>query len=91
MKTPQEIFKKVITDLGFENYKQSEMTNSDNWLCTITAMQEYAQQCCDEQIASCAENSKLKPVPNCTYKGILQIIDKYSILNTPNVVTTNTK
>lgn len=52
------------------------------------AMQEYAKQCCDEQIAACAENSKLKPVPNCTYKGVLKIIDKEAILNTPNVVTT---
>ena len=43
LKTPQEIFKEVITELGFHNYKPSEMTNSDYWLCTCKAMERYAE------------------------------------------------
>jgi hypothetical protein len=44
MKSPHEIFKEVLTELGFYGYKQSEMSNSDNWLCTTTAMERYADQ-----------------------------------------------
>ena len=43
-KTPAEIFKKVLQELGFDGYKPSEMSNSDYWLCTCTAMEQYAQQ-----------------------------------------------
>jgi hypothetical protein len=44
MKTTQELFKEVLEDLGFAGYKPSEMSNSDYWLCTNTAMQKYADQ-----------------------------------------------
>lgn len=40
--TAREIFRNTLEELGFANYKQSEMTNSDNWLCTCTAMERYA-------------------------------------------------
>lgn len=43
MKTPQEVFKEVLEDLGFAGYKPDQMTNSDYWLCTCTAMERYAE------------------------------------------------
>lgn len=75
MKTPQEVFAETLKTLGFYNHKPSEMSNSDYHLCTITAMQEYAKQCCDEQKIQCAKDFS---------KG-------FNPLSTPNVVTTNTK
>lgn len=42
MKTPQEVFKEVLEELGFAGYKPNQMTNSDYWLCTCTAMERYA-------------------------------------------------
>lgn len=42
--TEQEVFKKVLEDLGFADYKPSEMTNSDYWMCTCKAMQEFSAQ-----------------------------------------------
>lgn len=80
MKTIEEIKNEVAKNLGFDPDYDAELMIDE-------CMQEYAKQCCDQQIVACAENSKLKPVPNCTYKGILKIIDQDSILNTPNVVT----
>ena len=43
MKTTQEIFKEVLEELGFAEYKPDQMTNSDYWLCTCTAMERYAR------------------------------------------------
>lgn len=45
----EEVFKKTLDDLGFSGYKQSEMTNSDNWLCTCTAMESYAKELSDQR------------------------------------------
>ena len=42
MKTSSEVFIEVLVDLGFSEYKPSQMTNSDYWLCTCTAMERYA-------------------------------------------------
>jgi len=42
MDNRNEVFKKVLTDLGFHDYKPSQMSNSDYWLCTNTAMQSYS-------------------------------------------------
>lgn len=44
MKTTREVFKETLDKLGFSRYKPSEMTNSDYWLCTCTAMDEYTKQ-----------------------------------------------
>ena len=44
MKTTSEVFKEALDELGFSGHKPSEMTNSDYWLCTCTAMEEYAKQ-----------------------------------------------
>lgn len=41
--TAEEQFKSTLEKLGFANHKPSQMTNSDYWLCTCTAMREYAQ------------------------------------------------
>lgn len=49
MKTPEEVFKQVLISLGFADHKPSQMTNSDYWLCTTTAMQEYADQARQEE------------------------------------------
>ena len=43
LKTPKEVFEEVLIELGFADYKPSQMTNSDYWLCTITAMERYAE------------------------------------------------
>lgn len=43
-KTEQEVFADTIIELGFAGYKPSQMTNSDYWLCTCTAMRKYAYQ-----------------------------------------------
>lgn len=44
MKTTNEIFREVLTETGFGNYKPSEMSNSDYWMCTEKAMEIYAEQ-----------------------------------------------
>lgn len=43
MKTSQEVFKEVLEELGFAGYKPDQMTNSDYWLCTCTAMERFAE------------------------------------------------
>lgn len=54
------------------------------------AMHEYAKQCCDEQKLQCAENAKIGL--RCKLGSSPKtVVSKTSILNTPNVVTTNTK
>lgn len=42
-KTTQEVFHDTLIKLGFANHKPSQMTNSDYWLCTTTAMEEYGR------------------------------------------------
>ena len=49
MKTAEEYYLQAIKELGFEGYKHSEMTNSDNHLCTIHAMHLYADARIDEE------------------------------------------
>lgn len=49
MKTTATVFKEVLEDLGFSNYKPSEMTNSDYFLCTYTAMNVFAKHFSDQQ------------------------------------------
>jgi len=44
MKSTREVFKDVLTETGFGNYKPSEMSNSDYWMCTQKAMERYAEQ-----------------------------------------------
>ena len=43
IKTTHEVFKDVLEELGFSDYKPNQMTNSDYWLCTCTAMERYAE------------------------------------------------
>lgn len=44
MKSTATIFKEILTETGFGNYKPSEMSNSDYWMCTEKAMERYANQ-----------------------------------------------
>jgi hypothetical protein len=44
MKDTQEVFSETLKELGFANHKPSQMTNSDYWLCTDTAMERFADQ-----------------------------------------------
>lgn len=44
MKTTKEVFRSVLKELGFERHKPSQMSNSDYWMCTETAMKKYAEQ-----------------------------------------------
>ena len=46
----REHFKKTIEELGFANAGPDQMTNSDYWLCTVTAMRSYSDH----------ENQRLK-------------------------------
>lgn len=91
MKTPHEVFRETLKDLGFENHKPSEMSNSDYHLCTITAMYNFAKLSCDEQIESCYKSADIHFDESGFMDGYIRTdcvaIDKYSILNTPNVVT----
>jgi hypothetical protein len=43
-KPTQEVFRLTLEELGFANHKPSQMTNSDYWMCTSTAMKNYANQ-----------------------------------------------
>lgn len=44
MNTTKEVFRSVLKELGFERHKPSQMSNSDYWMCTETAMKKYAEQ-----------------------------------------------
>lgn len=83
MKTPQEVFKQTLEALGFANHKPSEMSNSDYWLCTTTAMVTYAEMCCELQKQKCNEKAEIKYIHYP--ESIDVIIDEDSILSTPNV------
>jgi len=82
MRTPQEVFKQALEKLGFANHKPSQMTNSDYWLCTTTAMTLYAEEACKEQ--------KRIDADAATYIRIMGAIsvNKSSILNAPLAVNT---
>lgn len=42
-KEAREVFQETLKELGFSNHKPSQMSNSDYWLCTCTAMEKYAE------------------------------------------------
>ncbi len=43
MKELETIFKEVLEELGFAEHKPDQMSNSDYWMCTCTAMGRYAK------------------------------------------------
>lgn len=55
MLSAEEIFSQVLIDLGFAGYKPSEMSNSDYWLCTCTAMRIYRNQGIQQASEVCSE------------------------------------
>jgi hypothetical protein len=63
MKTSSEVFKEVLIELGFAGYKPSQMTNSDYWLCTTTAMERYA-----ELVKNCIIPGVVKSLPTKKYE-----------------------
>lgn len=77
MKSTKEVIKEVAEKLGFD-------PDFDVELFINEAMQEYAKQCCDEQIKACAENAELEIYCQHGYGALKQD----SILNIPNIVTT---
>ena len=44
MKNTADIFKETLKELGFADHLPNQMSNSDYWLCTTTAMVNYAKQ-----------------------------------------------
>ena len=38
----RQLFKKTVERLGFAGHQPDQMTNSDYWLCTVKAMEEYS-------------------------------------------------
>jgi len=55
MKTAEAVFKQALDQLGFSSHKPSEMSNSDYWLCTSTAMQLYARQVAEQALKDAAD------------------------------------
>ena len=51
IKSTVDIFKETLVDLGFAGYKPSEMSNSDYWMCTCTAMEKYHAQFEEEKFS----------------------------------------
>ena len=61
MKTPRDTFKEVVEEFGFSDAKPSQLTNSDYWLCTITAMERYRTSALQEAAEKISKNiNKLK-------------------------------
>lgn len=90
MKNLEEIKEGVAIKHGFKNW--FSLTNHC-WQnlqfkrlhdCEDEVAEEYAKQCCDEQIKACAE--KAQDEATSSYAGEI-IVEVDSILNTPNVVT----
>lgn len=69
-----QVFKDVIKRLGFANSKPDQMTNSDYFLCTITAMEEYSQQSkgsvTDEEIEHVACEESQQDWNDLRYKNV---------------------
>jgi len=90
MKTIEEIKNEVAVKHGCTNWiilvrkvncgiSYTDFINIENEVAT-----KYAKQCCDEQIKACAENVAIRDEElNPSYE-----LAEFSILNTPNVVTT---
>lgn len=100
MKTIEEIKNEVSVKHGYESFYfmllhmyAGESKPIDVSDIISEAMQEYAKQCCEEQKNACAENAEIKTISECVvnsdegyFDGYRVIVDKESILNTPNVV-----
>lgn len=102
MKTIEEIKKDVAVGHGFDewniyDFNRANGSNIDLMVREIAI--EYAKQRCDEQIQDCYINAEVKTICESVFDnnegGYFDIykvvVCEESILNTPNVVTTNTK
>lgn len=58
MKTTEEVFEEVLKELGFDGYKPSQMTNSDYWMCTNTAMKRFAESYYQSKIDAVTDDRK---------------------------------
>lgn len=75
MKTSREVFKETLERLGFSNYKPSEMSNSDYWMCSNEAMKEYSNI---KNKMLLEENQALKSEIDKSYnKGFKDAMIKY--------------
>ena len=75
MKTTQEVFKEILTETGFGNYKPSEMSNSDYWMCTEKAMERYANEF-SIGFVEWSDNLKIEEWGEKTTKELLEIYKK---------------
>lgn len=84
MKTIEEIKHRIAVEKGYEKWQLAIDSLSRKLMFSTViemeneAMQEYAKQCCDEQIKAC-------------YNQTSEIGGVKVILSTPNVVTLKTK
>lgn len=87
MKTIEQIADVAAQKRGYRSIDMLLVSHKpyDAWQVIKEVSDEHAKQCCDEQIKACAENAKEKVIPGGTYKGPFKMIDKDSILSTPNV------
>lgn len=70
MKTTHEVFKEILTETGFGNYKPSEMSNSDYWMCTEKAMERYAEQFKYDFSKGCECESRIGETWCCNHCGL---------------------
>lgn len=96
MKTLEEIKNKVAVNAGYENwinimfYHNSGMVISSYQFSLIInqVAEEYARQCCTEQIKACENNELIKSFCELEFETDKYRFIKEYIKNTPNVVTT---
>ena len=88
MKTIEEIKNEVAVKHGYKNWHDADLcTSYDQSDALVTeAMQEYAKQCCDEQIKACAENSS-----STNPKDYLLGNMKSNVLKTQNITINHGK
>lgn len=80
MKTIEEIKNEVAINNGFESWSEISLYEVFDYF------DEVIKQCCDEQKIACAANAITMddPKDNGKYE-IGQVVDRESILSTPNV------
>jgi len=85
MKSAHEIFKEVLIELGFDGYKPNDMTNSDYWLCTATAMEKYAEQFKYDFSKNCVCETRIGETWCCNQCGLPTTI------KVPNYISSDKK
>lgn len=89
MKLIEEIKNSVAVKYGFENFNRfaNNCIDIDLFNDIINEVAEqYAKQCCDEQIKACSESATANVVYDSFDGTYDAVVSKKSIVNTPNVV-----